>query len=564
MVTHLDRVASVDGLNNQLLSLCSRFIDEGVPKVPINRVKAVAELDSAISTLKQAFRKLSDVLQYHRNSSQSASALPFDILAHIFKYNDIYSVIKASCVCRWWREVAINCPLLWTFVDMKNLKCTGEYADLFLSRSGSLPLTIITPYAIDESWRHISPEVFQLFLFRARTIHGFRPLFENTEPPEVLCPQLKSLYVILRQGSQLNKILVGHTEIDHVSVRFCDPRYHQEVLFRQIDPGHYGPRVRSMHLKNMIIHTNVLMTYLLDFVTLDQLSLQECEDPDRSLDHFIATAKPMQRRPFSFLSLKDCNHTFLGGFLHPQAPNGIADTTDLVVSPEQPDLARFTGIRRRDLISRLCVNASTGVFQYIHEGGGRTWVKTKHDTVLYAPNSSYTPMGTINSVICTGTKPLDARNFRRFSNLRELSFAIAKDEHGSSLGTVLNQTLISWCRHLAYLRIQLLQPTSERVESRPSYKNNAEVVLPKFLKDWKTMCEQKFGHVIVEDEVNPERWGVLRTRIEELVGVFEVRGNVMREEEPELPSMDLFETKEDPLPEGAIVVDKFSRRATLW
>ncbi|KAG9034709.1 hypothetical protein FS842_003782, partial [Serendipita sp. 407] len=105
MISHSDRVASVRGLNNQLLSLCSRFIDEGIPGSPIDRAEAVIELDNAISSLKQAFRHLSDVLQHHRNSLQSACTLPFDVIAHIFQFFDIYSVIKASCVCRRWREV---------------------------------------------------------------------------------------------------------------------------------------------------------------------------------------------------------------------------------------------------------------------------------------------------------------------------------------------------------------------------------------------------------------------------------------------------------------------------
>ncbi|KAG8819905.1 hypothetical protein FRC19_009397 [Serendipita sp. 401] len=446
---------------------------------------------------------------------------------------------------------------------MKNLKCRGEYADLFLSRSGSVPLTIILPYPIDESWDHITPEEFQLFFVRARTIRGFSLLFERTEPPAFSCPQLKSLYVEIRLDSQLDKALMDHTEIKHLSARLYDHR-DQQVLLRQINPDHYGPRLRSMHLEDIRISAKTLMTYLLGFVALDQLSLRECYDPNHNLDNVITTLKPSRRRPFSFLSLKNCNNTFIGSFLHPQAPNGIVGTTDLVVSPEHPDLSYSPSIRRHDLVSSLRTNASKGIFMYIHEGGGKTWIETKHNALLYAPIPSYIPTGTIKSVICTGTRLLESRKFKRFSSLRELSFAFAKDGQGNSLGMVLNQTLVSGCPHLTYLRIQLLQTTSKLAKCRPGYTDDTELILPAFLEDWRSTYKQTFGHVLVEDEVNPERWGVMMDRIEQLVGIFEVRGNVIQEEDPELPSMELFELKEKPLPEGAITVDKFSCRASLW
>ncbi|KAG9051779.1 hypothetical protein FS842_011041 [Serendipita sp. 407] len=123
MITSSDRITSIHNLNDRLLSLCSKFLDEGVPELSMDRVEVIDKLDNALSIVQQTFRLVVDLLQHHRNSLHPVSTIPFDVLAHIFKYNDIHSAIKASYVCRWWREVVITSPSLWTLASIR----TGEY-----------------------------------------------------------------------------------------------------------------------------------------------------------------------------------------------------------------------------------------------------------------------------------------------------------------------------------------------------------------------------------------------------------------------------------------------------
>ena len=84
------------------------------------------------------------VVQIHR--------LPPEILAAIFVHlsnqepdplgsdlpRSIQDLVSVSHVCKFWREVAVTTPDLWTEINMTNL----EAVEIFLERSGAVPLNV--------------------------------------------------------------------------------------------------------------------------------------------------------------------------------------------------------------------------------------------------------------------------------------------------------------------------------------------------------------------------------------------------------------------------------------
>ncbi|KAG8788124.1 hypothetical protein FRC15_006088 [Serendipita sp. 397] len=375
---------------------------EGVPELSMDRVEVIDKLDNALSIVQQTFRLVVDLLQHHRNSLHPVSTIPFDVLAHIFKYNDIHSAIKASYVCRWWREVVITSPSLWTLASIR----TGEYVKKSSSRSDSLPLIAV---------------------------------------------------IIPSTG-----------------------------ILQRIDPGHYGSRIQTMELCFLTLAPHVLLTYLLDFVVLDHLSLYSCNHTDGDSDtaaNIDTTAKPTPRRSFSFLSFKKCSSALLAEFLQPHAPNGIGPMTDLVISP---GTSITNGIPRDFTVSTLRVNASKGIFFYT-EGGGGTWIEEPLNPSVrtYARLPSFIPVKAITRVTCTGNTPLQSHELAQFFNLWELSIVFVAEENQDDLGMILDSGVVSNCPKLHYLRIQLPY-TVTRSDGRPlhQWEDDAEKILPNFLEIW--------------------------------------------------------------------------------
>ena len=110
----------------------------------------VARIDEAIN---EHLLSLSD-LRSQRNSLSFIFRLPTDILANIFTHvaqeyhegNDrrpsfrVPRWVNVSYVCRHWREVALNCPTLWSFHFIVSLRWTEEL--LARSKQASLKIRI--------------------------------------------------------------------------------------------------------------------------------------------------------------------------------------------------------------------------------------------------------------------------------------------------------------------------------------------------------------------------------------------------------------------------------------
>ncbi|KAF5357617.1 hypothetical protein D9758_007490 [Tetrapyrgos nigripes] len=85
----------------------------------------------------------------YRNSLALINQLPPEILSQIFLFcasstsfstplrPSRWSFIAVSHVCQYWRNVALGCPALWSYIDSSNPDCILE----MLKRSGTCPLT---------------------------------------------------------------------------------------------------------------------------------------------------------------------------------------------------------------------------------------------------------------------------------------------------------------------------------------------------------------------------------------------------------------------------------------
>ncbi|KIJ65654.1 hypothetical protein HYDPIDRAFT_39574 [Hydnomerulius pinastri MD-312] len=107
--------------------------------------QAQAQLDHEIAALRTK-----------RNALSRISRLPPEVLASIFVlyarishvehfdephmeyFTEVLPWVKVSYVCRQWRDVALSCPTLWTFMFFASQRWT----DVLLSRSKSAPLVV--------------------------------------------------------------------------------------------------------------------------------------------------------------------------------------------------------------------------------------------------------------------------------------------------------------------------------------------------------------------------------------------------------------------------------------
>ncbi|KAI0045683.1 hypothetical protein FA95DRAFT_94404 [Auriscalpium vulgare] len=115
---------------------------------------ALEELHRACAEREEAMRAALLAVRQQHNSRLTAACLLPEILAIIFSYvsrsflkkrvwDDEFAVdlrwLAVTHVCQRWRQVAIECPLLWTEIDFSY---GHRWTEVFLARSRTAPLTI--------------------------------------------------------------------------------------------------------------------------------------------------------------------------------------------------------------------------------------------------------------------------------------------------------------------------------------------------------------------------------------------------------------------------------------
>ncbi|TDL22622.1 hypothetical protein BD410DRAFT_839686 [Rickenella mellea] len=73
------------------------------------------------------------------------NSLPPEVIAHIFHLLQVRRSVHwlvVTHICRLWRQVAIECPSLWTSIRLSAAR--PQEASTFIQRAKSLPLTVVT------------------------------------------------------------------------------------------------------------------------------------------------------------------------------------------------------------------------------------------------------------------------------------------------------------------------------------------------------------------------------------------------------------------------------------
>lgn len=130
------------------------------------------------------------------------NALPAEALSLIFAVvvdseegTELPPCVTLTHVCQYWREVALNCSMLWAKLDFSSVKCVQE----MLVRSKEAPLKISA--TLEDPWRqptvpinaiHIAlqhlPRIKEIEL--AHNAHGLNGLIQTMSSPAPLLERL--------------------------------------------------------------------------------------------------------------------------------------------------------------------------------------------------------------------------------------------------------------------------------------------------------------------------------------------------------------------------------------
>ncbi|KAE9388040.1 hypothetical protein BT96DRAFT_740767, partial [Gymnopus androsaceus JB14] len=135
-----------------------------VPKHELSRLDSeIARLQGILDGLSSSRAQIKQYIDAHQSLMSPVRQIPSETLSEIFVWclpsvdSDTYSVrsldeapLLLTTICRDWRRVAIQTPLLWTSLHIHHaLNITAEVFDrrtkginLWLERSASLPISI--------------------------------------------------------------------------------------------------------------------------------------------------------------------------------------------------------------------------------------------------------------------------------------------------------------------------------------------------------------------------------------------------------------------------------------
>jgi hypothetical protein len=179
-------------------------------------------IDAEIISLERSIR----ALRLRRNALSPISSLPPEVFAAIFSLlcplspdrnpDRHLARLRVSHVCHHWREIALNHPLLWSYVDFTDLGLAGATEILDRAKSAPLYLEARVP---DRSWDDVRyttfrkevqtriPYVYHLSI--GAGIFYLHPTLEEFVSP---APTLESLSLFSRGGYRTR------TTGDHIAV----------------------------------------------------------------------------------------------------------------------------------------------------------------------------------------------------------------------------------------------------------------------------------------------------------------------------------------------------------
>lgn len=161
--------------------------------------KSIEELQDSIKELQDSIAKhhrTIAAIQAHRNSLVPTinSILLTEILAEIFlqlvteaeqQRHYRYSWIKVAHVCRYWRDVVLSCPRLFSYIRFPTRD--DHHLEEFLRLSTTTPLTLYADEEPGDAWVAIAPHLPRT---QSLTMTGTIGL----PVPWPYCPQMTSLF----------------------------------------------------------------------------------------------------------------------------------------------------------------------------------------------------------------------------------------------------------------------------------------------------------------------------------------------------------------------------------
>jgi len=228
----------------------------------IDAVTLRAKVDTRIRELEAEIRFLKSC----RNTGATTSSLPAEILSKVFlecaACSHPSSWIKVSHVCRLWRDVALNCPELWSNIS---LAVHPEFTNLMLVRAKQVPLSLkFASYKIGhfEIMRKVLSRPNRLRLVDISN-HGGVGLFSQTEIGNVLSDFSNSdTLQTLRLRGRETSIRGVPAASDHLPNDFLD-KIGVPPLLTDFEAAHFNihwdriptiPTLTRLHLDNLSPH----------------------------------------------------------------------------------------------------------------------------------------------------------------------------------------------------------------------------------------------------------------------------------------------------------------------
>ncbi|KAA1469082.1 hypothetical protein DENSPDRAFT_834612 [Dentipellis sp. KUC8613] len=192
-------------------------------------------------------------LLMHYNAFSAVSRLPAETLLNIFSHLVLYSdtplrlanqsLLCVSAVCRFWRDIALSSPQLWSWIDLHDT----DFAAVAFERSQNIPihLKLVFPYRYD--LESISQQTFTLIHEHAARIAGLH----LTMPSD-------AHYVMLGyfppELPLLHTLDLRNTHTDSSAISENEPSPDTDYLDKDTSIIHAAmPSLRTLKLENLAI-----------------------------------------------------------------------------------------------------------------------------------------------------------------------------------------------------------------------------------------------------------------------------------------------------------------------
>ncbi|KAG8821202.1 hypothetical protein FRC19_008173 [Serendipita sp. 401] len=524
VVTCVERARSIDALKNSLEGfLYTQFTSDTRLEHSGDAWIDQARLDASVDGLERTFQHLLASLKRERNKLSGVSLLPWETLARIFSFGDQLTPIRVSAVCHTWRTAAINEPSLWAKVDMSRRPLPESLLQLYVQRSGIVPLTVhlqlISPQRINPLFTGYMVHIIQ----RAKSISNL----STSSRLSFQTPTLQSLHLVADDS------LVNPPQ--HSAI--CPSLLHLSLDYNNnLLPFIPAQRLRTLHLARVKVSGPVMLRTIASLHFLEELCLESVVT-DTSFEDAIldSTSGTTTLRSVYLINLRSIWYHILLSTL----TNSVA--TNLFIHSRATDDFKLYYYHRQNLpASALYINFADHSMTLDHDSClTKLYLSLIDPLFLFTGLTTFVPAESVISLAWTDGHPLPAPTLGEFSSLNRLSFTFSPSPVGDTqkrLDSAINADLATLCPHLVFLKIHLCKS----IISSITYKDGAEDALASFLGSWTDLHERQFPLLWIQDDIKPGRWADLMQTFYALVDSFELGEIDIMENSPKFPDQRRF------------------------